>query len=323
MRCRYCGMESRTPQTCEWCKKPLAAGPAGAQPVAQTAQPLGGPPPLAQPLNAPALTDVTQQMPPSAGPLPTPPAPEPTRVLRTTLTGEVIEVAPPTAPPQYAAPPGPMPPGAAPSYPATHAVVSGARATPGQMRDRADVQAAPREISIGERFELFLAIALPLLLGSVILVHAMPGLFLWVLIGDLFLLSLILGSTGAVPSYDDAVADVTLMLGIMFVVRVMLAFPILGPYGLVFASLLRPAIALAIYGVVGLVRQEWNMAIVGLFVLNIVIDGSLTYAMLTSPAKDVGSLLTLGLVNWLKYFGTFLGMLGWIISSVFRPMEAQ
>jgi len=271
--------------------------------------------PTVQPLNAPALNETTQQMAPMGGSMPLP-AMEPTRVLRTTLTGELIEVAPPAPPMQYAPPPG-----AAPSYPPAQCAVSVAQ-TPGQMRDRSGAPARDREVSAGERLELFLAIALPLLLGSVYLVHAAPGTFLWVLIGDLFLMSLLLGATGAVPGDDDAVADVTLMLGIMFAVRVLLGFPILGPYGIVFASLLRPAIALAIYGIIGLVRQEWNAAIIGLFVLNIIIDGSLTYAVLTSPAKDVGSLMTLGLVNWLKYFGTFLGLLGWICSSLFRPMEA-
>jgi hypothetical protein len=143
-----------------------------------------------------------------------------------------------------------------------------------------------------------------------------------VLIGDLFVLSLILGATGAVPGYDDAVADVTLMLGIMFVVRIFLRFPFLGPYGMVFGSILGPALALAVYAVVGLIRQEWNTAIIGLFLVNLVVDGSLTYAMLTNGSKDTGTLLMFGMANWLKFFGTFLGMGGWILSSFFRPVEA-
>jgi hypothetical protein len=324
MRCRFCGMESRTVDVCEWCKKPLAANLAGTQPSGQPAQPPAGQPQPAPMLNAPALTDVTQRMPAPGGPMP--PASEPTRIMRTTLTGEVIEVTTPVAaPPQFAPPPGAMSPGAVPSYPPAGAAVTGAR-TAGQMRDQEWPQT--REVSNGERFELFLAICLPLLLGSVLLVHAMPHLIMGALFVDLFVFSLILGATGAVPDYDDsatALRPIALWLGALFVifflflfVGISLNFLNVIPYG----NMIWVASALVIYGVVGLVQQEWNIAIIGMLTLDLIVDGCLTRAALAGAAKvPVIAWLTWGPLC--RLCAAFVGMGGWVLSNFLRPVEAR
>jgi hypothetical protein len=309
-------MESRTTRECEWCKKPLVADPAAAQPSGPTAQPLTGPPPVVPLLN----NDVTQQMPPLGA---TSPAPQPTRVMRTTLTGETIEVTQAMSPPQYPAPPGAhSAANSVPTYPPAQAVVAGTR-TSGAVRDRHGAQQEIHNASIGERFELFLAISLPILLGSVYLVHAMPGLLIYVMMGNLFLLSLVLGATGAIPGYDDAATEirpVVVILGVLFVVFLFIGSPFSGLNG-AYLNLVWVGLALFVAAISGLFQQEWNTAVIGLLALDLVVDVCLTRATLAGGVKlPLMTYLAWGPLG--RIFAAFLGMGGWILSNFLRPVEA-
>src|SRR5579862_6088816 len=90
MQCRSCGMETRTTDVCEWCKKPMAGQ---SQPLPTMAMP-----PQPQPtMSMPPPGDPTVQMPPLQA------------RRRVSLTGDVIEDVVPVAPPVRAAAPGHIP----------------------------------------------------------------------------------------------------------------------------------------------------------------------------------------------------------------------
>ena len=282
MLCRACGMQNNDPSSkvCQWCKKPLSASP----------------PEVTIPFPPPGMAGAT-----------TPPQ----TIQRTSLTGEVVEVPlpyqpgspmspaapglPPTIDPNRTVPiPGPSRPGA--SYASMHAAGASYNAmAPQMLRDQERYQ----EVSLLEKWELFLAIACPALLLSCWLVHSNPASILWVSFVDLFGLSLALGGSGAVPSYSDAYFDVAIMLVVTF--------------------LFGPIIALAVYLIVALIKQECNTAVVGLLALQIVLFQGLSLAFVSSGGamKQIGSLMMFGLMNG---FAVFVAFLGWLLSSFFRPV---
>ena len=98
MRCRICGLESRTTDICEWCKKPLEQPQPPQQTLAmpQPTQPMAPPPQgMAQPTmgmypQSPGMPQQTVGMAPVAQA----PAAGGGAVRRVALTGEVIEEAP-------------------------------------------------------------------------------------------------------------------------------------------------------------------------------------------------------------------------------------
>lgn len=156
IHCRACGMDSRTTDVCEWCKKPLSAQ-SQPQTLAQPTMSLNAPPPGAMPLNAP---------PPGSAPYAeTPPAPVPQPQVRISLTGEVIEGPPPPAPTAMPGPAG----GFVPPTAFTPAFVQ---------------QQYVEEVSGGEKFEKFLAIAMPLLALSVLTLHFLPDALLPIVVVD-------------------------------------------------------------------------------------------------------------------------------------------
>ena len=277
MLCRACGMESRTPNVCEWCRKPLQGTGSGGQG-------LGQPPdqPAAQPI---------------------------ARIQRVSLSGEVIEVpsaAEPTLPggagmavgtdlnaTTVIAPGGTY---AGAPYAAMNAAgASYQTMAPQMLRD----QAGMPEISTGEKWEKFLAIAAPILLLSAWLVHSLPQFVSWIGLIDLFILSLAMGATGAVPSYDESYFDVTVMLVVTF--------------------LFGPIIALVVYLITAAIKQECNTAVVGLLVLQILVFQGLVlaFASNTGAIKQVGALMLFGVM---QFFAVFVGFLGWLLSSFFRPI---
>ncbi|HLV81507.1 MAG TPA: hypothetical protein VKT32_14570, partial [Chthonomonadaceae bacterium] len=154
MYCRACGMESRTTDICEWCKKPLPPPPG---PQSAAGQPQQGAPPLAG--TAPLARPLTEMTPPAQAPLLNGPQP-PSQTsyappVRTTLTGEVIETPPaafPTGPP-------PLLPGGSPAAvdPILSPVAAGlpmAAVTPEAMRGQIENE---YESPMGERWEKALA----------------------------------------------------------------------------------------------------------------------------------------------------------------------
>lgn len=268
MLCRACGMESRTADFCEWCRRPLAAQPT-------------------LPQNAP-------------------PAQKPVRV---TLTGEVIadeSPAPPAGGPgAYSDPNAAMPPPAMP-YAANTPIGATLQANPSAITPLMVQQHYQEsEESVGEKREKFLAIGLPVLIVSMLIVHFAPGAFLWVACADLFALSLIMGAVGAIPAYDDAVSDCAIMLILTF--------------------LFGPLLALGIYLIVGLFKQEWNPAILGLLALNLAVDFLLTRAVFSNMSMAAFSsfaVTSLFSMMIMRLFAGFICFAGWMLSSFFRPLDA-
>ncbi len=302
MLCRACGMESRTANVCEWCNRSIpGSGQSAAPPV--NAPSLNAPSLNTPSLHAPATPSLNA---PALNAAPTPTA----RIQRTTLTGEVIDVptsgeaAPLAAPGMFAPPAGQnattvMTPGgqyAGARYAAMNNAGASYNTMAAQMlRDEAGMPSAP----LGEKWELFLAIASPLLLLSAYMVHAMPHLVMWMGFADMFVLSLILGATGAVPSYDDSYFDVTVMLVVTF--------------------LFGPLIALVVYLITAAIKQECNGAVVGLLALQLIVFQGMTlaFASNTDAIKHIGMFALFGFT---QFFGVCVGFLGWVLSSFFRPV---
>jgi hypothetical protein len=269
--CRACGQNSRTDDFCELCRRPLqanpSAGPAGSYP--------------------------TMQM-----------SPQPQTVRRVSLTGEVVETTQAMQPQQMQ---GALPiqPGYGSTQPAAPFAGLAARTgptlpagaySPAAMMERAAAEGPP----VGERFEKALAIGLPILALSMLAVHFAPSAMLGVVFGNLLVLPMILGATGAIPRYEDAILDCSVVL--------------------VVAILFGPLVALGAYLLTAMVKQECNGAIVALLGLNVVIKGFFGIAF--APAVDTLSLAAMwGLLNWTSFFGVCLSFLGWLLSSFFRPIN--
>jgi hypothetical protein len=316
MYCYGCGMESRTNDVCEWCKKPMTAGARGGQSLA--GQPLGVQPPagrpLGQPLGAPLNAPLDQ----------TQPVPQPAVQTRVSLTGEVIEepVAPvaPAVPPPY---PGTGPavapaavderfgPRSLRGSTAGQAVVAGL--PPGAVSAHA-VAAEMRDFgpSIGQRWELALAFIMPLVLGAVCLVHFVPTAYMWTELGTLFAVAVILGATGAIGSYDEEFLDCTAVLVISY--------------------FLGPLVGFGAYLLFVLIRQDGGAAISFLLLTHILVR----LAMILAGGATTSLQLYTNTLDWamvLPHFemysvGAFVSFFvvcstfaGWMISNFFRPVN--
>lgn len=288
MRCRSCGMESRTPDVCEWCKKPINPTASGAPPavaMSPGSQPTMTMPPAPPPPGAP-VAQPTVAMPPQSSPSGAQPTTQMMPVTtrrRVSLTGEVVEDVAPVAPVAPMGAPNPM-----------------AGVIPPTAYDPRAVNAAMTiyQPTTGERWEKALAICLPLLALSMLLTHLVPGALLGLLYLDVFLLPLALGAMGAVPSFDDAFADCSVIL--------------------ILSVFLTPPIVLVAYLIVCAIKQECNGALVALLTICIVVP-QLMLPAIPHNVDNTYAFLLFGLFNWFSFFAVFLGFLGWLASSFFRP----
>jgi len=306
MICRSCGMDSRVPNVCEWCKRPIAGG--GPTPI-QQAPPLNMNQPMqAQPLNgAPPLNGTLQQTMPQQGMTQNAPSPNAT-ISRTTLTGEVIQV--PNNVPVFNGLPGSYPqpnainlPGSVP-HPMMGAGLPAGAYSPSMMTRNNGAQ-----VSFIERLEKFFAFCFPILIASALIVHHSPSMSLWIMLADMFVIPLLLGMTHVIPGYDDGVEDVVVMLVVTF-----LFWFFIGPlYG--------PLVTLAIYGVVCLIKQECTAVIFAILLTNLGVLVLMLYAGLTSGSLTNGALMTVGVMGLLDIFGVIVGYGGWVVSSFFRPLD--
>jgi len=156
------------------------------------------------------------------------------------------------------------------------------------------------DTAISTRIEKFLALFLPVLVLSFLIIHFAPKLFLWVSIADLFLAGLMLSSARVIPSFDDAYTDVGISLAV--------------------ALFFGPLIALIAFVVIGLVKQEMNGAVITLLLTFFVVR-YLT-AFVFQSVTDVGMRLSMfvafAVTNTLALLLTFAG---WICGSFFRPLD--
>ncbi len=284
MQCFSCGRQSSRTDYCEWCKRPHDRP--GQMPPGPA--PLSGVQPT-QPL--PLGMQPTRPLPPGAQPTMQMPPPTPSR--RVALTGEVVE-GPSSAPPM---PTQAMPPhgyGGAPSPYINAPLPAGAYSAQAMALQFDDIAPA------GERWEKALAICFSLVAFSMLLIHFVPGSILWVTYGDMFLLMLALGATRAIPFFEEAMLDCGIMLVVSF--------------------LLGPIAALIVYLIVCAIKQECNGAIVTLLIVSIVLPQLLAITLLTSPT-EVNPFILLGLFGILGFLVVFVGFLGWLCASFFRPLN--
>lgn len=284
MHCYGCGRQSTRTDYCEWCKRPHGAPgqpPNGAAPSG--VQPTQ---PLPPGMQHPPGMQPTQPLYPGAQPTTQMPPPAVTR--RVALTGEVIEEpAAPPMPTQMMQPPGYQP--------------SGYHGTPGPARVHQDIRLDFDEVSpTGERWEKALAFCLSLVALSMLFIHFVPNAILGVAYGDMFLLMFLLGATRAIPFFEDAMLDCGIMLGV--------------------AVIFGPLAALVVYLIVGAIKQECNGSIVTLLLVSILLPQLLAIALHNSVHGPM-PILMLGLFNWLGFLAVFVGFLGWLCASFFRPLN--
>ena len=259
MLCRSCGKESRNPQFCEWCRQPINAN--------------------VSPPNAP------QYPPPMQPGQATQPNAAPTN-RRVSLTGEVYEDLPaPTPPPtEYGSRAGNYSP----------AMPAGAY-TP-QAFSNIDYDDLP---SWGERFEKFLAMGLPTLLGCVLIVRYAPASFLWVVLAASLLLTLMLSSTGVIASLGEEGREAAIIILVAF--------------------LLGPLIALAVYGILCLLRQEGSLGVAATLAVPIVVSFLLGFIFRNSA--DTGAFLAaISLFSIMAFLPVCAAFIGWLIGGMFRPI---
>jgi hypothetical protein len=190
-----------------------------------------------------------------------------------------------TLPSSYSTPPGTLP--------------AAAYSTAYMRAHDSSIRQQHEQRTRGEKEEKFFAIGMPLLALSMLLVHLFPSYYLWIAFTDVFVLALAMGATAVIPSYDDAFADVTIVLVVSF--------------------LFGPLLALIGYVIVGLIKQELNPAAPSLLGLTIGIPYALMPAFMSS-ATEISHFLLFGLFNFMGFFAVVVAFGGWIISSFFRPM---
>jgi hypothetical protein len=211
--------------------------------------------------------------------------------VRISLTGEAVEAAPPAPPEAYGLARMPQPGAGSPLQ---------AGALPLGAITPALIQSADApEIAWGERWELCLALLLPLIAVCMALAHAATTYHSAVFLaafGGLFFGGLILGATGAIPSYDDAVLDCSVVL--------------------VVSVFMTPILALVVYLIVCAVKQECNAAACALLGFNFV------FALLLFMAYPLTMIVLpiLGILPWFATIGVVFSFAGWLVSSFFRPV---
>ena len=277
--CIACGARSRNDEMCEGCGRPLKSS---AQPTLQMQQ---------------------------------------QTVRRVSLTGEVVETTQAITEPTMALPPpqsgrmAPTPmqsphPGAGGAYTCGQSACSSAY--PGLAGSGAALPAAAYSATavmemaategppLAERWEKALAIGLPILALSMLVGYFAPAALLVVVLANLLVLPLVLGATRAIPRYEDAILDCSVMLVV----------------GILFG----PLPALGIYLLTAMVKQECNPAIVAILVRNIADNG--LFGIAFAPLVNTVSLeARWGLFNWLSFLGVCLSFLGWLLSSFFRGLD--
>jgi hypothetical protein len=174
MKCKWCGMESKDPQICEWCKRVMATGqlstPEQRASSGQVSQPPANP---------------TMPLMPTAGsPTASPPATTP--MGPSTPTG--------AAPPPAAAPMGPATPPRS-TYTTTTPTAPG-----GGVRILYEIDEG---LPFGLRLEKFLAISLPLAAINLAVLFFNPSFYLWSALIFNFLIGLWLPVSGIVKNLDD------------------------------------------------------------------------------------------------------------------------
>ena len=320
MKCPGCKRETVATDYCEWCFNPVMTSQAvvgapaglGLDMAAVHAMPLAAAAPSWQPVAAgPLGGGVADALPPAnwQAPIATAPAAA-APTVRVSLTGEVIEEAPPPMmPPSVPGAPmpgGPVPPGA-PIPP-----VGSAYSRPGMPPVGVPTSAIhPRfaeamidSIDYGAAWEKILAISFPLIAISMLIIKFVPTSFMWVAFGAFFLVGLATGSSRAIETYEDAFLDVAAALFAIF---------FLGPFG-----------GLLAYAIVGAIKREWNAALLAILVGHLITR----FVFMVAFSQDA---------DWLTVmpsFGTFmdpakfmaflpvcLSFAGWICSSFFRPLD--
>ncbi len=226
---------------------------------------------------------------------------------RMSLTGEEVEVAVP--PPSYAPPQAYQPPtqnGAGrppsvvpPGYSAVRNLPSGA-INPELMRmgttnDMGAVQNSPMA-----KWDKCLAMCLPVMLISIWIIHKSPANLPWITLGEMFLVALFMGASAAIPSYDDAFLDVGIFLVVCFF------------FG--------PLIALVVYGIVGAIKQEFNVAILSLLLGHLIVRFLNIYVAL-SVQDSITGMISAGVLGFVGMFAVCATFAGWILSSFFRPIN--
>ena len=74
--------------------------------------------------------------------------------------------------------------------------------------------------------------------------------------------------------------------------------------------------------VVGLMKQELNWAVVGLLAMNLIAQ-YIFYIAVFSAAHDVRMFVIIGFFGIVQSFAIFLSFGGWLISGMFRPLDAS
>jgi hypothetical protein len=229
------------------------------------------------------------------------------------LTGEVMEVAPPAnyLSQAHSAPPGAYAPraGSMPHAAVVRELPPGAISPSLMQGARYNID---REVTLGEKWEKCLAMMLPTLLLAVVAAHFFPGAYIWIELGALVLVALYMGATGAVGTYEDAFAECMGVLIISFFFG-----PIVGLGGCV---------------LLGMIRQEMNAPVTALLLVHIaarfmllVSAGTVQGIPLYSPTGDLAVLLPhlnlFSAAGFISFFIVCSTFAGWMMSSFFRPVN--
>ena len=154
--------------------------------------------------------------------------------------------------------------------------------------------------SLRERWEKGLGMALPVLAVSMLVVHFIPAILMVVVLCNLLVLPIALCAAGIIPRYREAMLDSCLAL--------------------VVTALLGPAVALAAYLLTTMVKQERNDAIVAILLTSVFVRG--LFAITFAPVADTQSLAAMwGFFNWMSFAGVCMSLIGWLVVSIFRPVD--
>ncbi len=276
---------------------PGLAGPPAAPPV----NPLTQPGTKTQEMPLPNYLQPTISMTPA----------QPQVQVRMSLTGEVIEEAAPMPPqPTVGMPPSPFgaPVGghATPPARSIHGSRVATAAAGGVEAVKAELlkqQFAEIDREVGLRWERALAVIMPSVAISLAIAHFVPDSYVWVGCFSFFMVGLGLGATRAIVPFEEAYLDCTAILAVSFVCG--------------------PVAGIAAYLLVGLIKQEWNMAALAVLVGHIIVR--VAFAIAFPDAMPWFTIMPyfklIDPIGMVSFMGTALSFAGWMLSSFFRSVN--
>ncbi len=297
-RCRWCGMDSRDPYVCEWCKRVMATGapaPPGYKPqIPGSPAPSSDPTVMTSP--PPSVSPPPSGSPPSAPPAGT--TAPPSDVIATPMAPPGASTPSPTSP----VPPVTATPMAPPGAPRPTPTVTTPTVAPGQVRILYEIHEG---LPFFLRLERFLAVVLPLAAINVIILSQRPEWALWSNLVYFFIFGMWMPGSQLIGTIDDVddYRDVALVM--------LMSLFCCGPI----ATLVLYFLASGLLALI--LKTDMNWSLIGLLLGYTLIRILFDLVLVLIDVEEVGDFIRLGF-SFANFFLLVALFGGWLFGGMVR-----